>query len=66
LLNLPGIEYMDYLISCGVAIVVSSTEELKKYLTLSRKNNKSKININYFFEPNSLENMIYRINKLTL
>ena len=65
LLNLPGIEYMDYLISCGAATVVSSVEEFIKCLILPGKNNRNIINISYFFEPNSLENMILKINKLS-
>jgi len=66
LLDLPGIEYMDHLIERGNATVIYSVKEFVGYLALPRKNNGKKVNIDYFFKPDALENIIHKINELSL
>lgn len=60
LLNLPGVEYMDQLVKEQVARVVTSPEELVKVI----KEEAPKVNMERFFRPDSLNNIMKAISEL--
>tara|TARA_R110002110_G_scaffold2830_1_gene14160 strand:+ start:90992 stop:92347 length:1356 start_codon:yes stop_codon:yes gene_type:complete len=61
LLNLPGMEYMQELIDEDIANVVSTSSEfLNKYNSL----NPNKLNSDYFYKKNALENIKMEITRL--
>jgi len=54
LFNLPGIEHMEELIESQLVSVVSSVDDLVKKI---QKTNVDTTKAEYFFKPNSLENI---------
>jgi hypothetical protein len=61
LLDLPGVEYMDYLIEKHVATMVTSVDDLIEKL---QKGKSSRIPMDFFFKPNSLDNIIKALDEL--
>ncbi len=54
LLDLPGVEYMDYLVSNGTVLVVKSPEELAEKIW---EEPEGEVKPAYFFEPDALNNV---------
>jgi hypothetical protein len=61
LLDLPGVEYMDYLIEKHVGTMVTSVDDLIGKL---QSGENSRIGMDFFFKPNSLDNIIKAIDDL--
>jgi len=61
LLNLPGVEYMDRLIEKQIAHLVSCVDEIIKIIRQQRFN---EVDIEYFFKPDSLNNVRKAIDEL--
>lgn len=59
IVNLPGVEYMDYLIQNRYATMVCSAEEISKQL--NDNNQFRKINPEYFFKNDSIKNIINKL-----
>jgi hypothetical protein len=63
LLDLPGVEYMDYLIEKQVAAMVTSVDDLIGKLQKGRSKS-SRIAMDFFFKPNSLDNITKALDEL--
>jgi hypothetical protein len=62
LLDLPGVEYMDYLIEKEVATMATSVDDLLEKI---QKGKNSGIAMDFFFKPNSLDNIIEALDELS-
>ena len=64
IVNLPGYDYMEEVIKMGYATLISNPTELNEELKKLNSNKAKKIDSNYFFKRDSIENQRKEIQKI--